>query len=82
MISLVQLTEVLGWISIINIVFLVVASLLVITMKSFLISIHGKMFDISEKDLTLIYFKYIAQHKALSFVFIFSPYIALKILGY
>lgn len=81
MITLSQLTELLGWASIINIGMLLLASIMLILMRSFITSIHSKMFGIPEKDLLIIYFKYLANYKALSLVFIIAPYIALKIMG-
>lgn len=82
MITLSQLTELLGWASILNIGFLTISTILLIAMKSMVASIHSKMFDIPENQLTLIYFKYLAHYKILSFVLIISPYFALKIMGY
>jgi hypothetical protein len=40
------------------------------------------MFAIPEQELALIYFKYLANYKMLSLIFIVAPYIALKIIGY
>lgn len=82
MITLYKLTEILGWASLFNLGFLVFAVLLIILMKPMMVSLHSKMFGIPEKELNMMYFKYLADYKALSFVFMFSPYIALKIMGY
>lgn len=82
MITLSQLTELFGWASALNIIFLLIASILLVAMKSVIASIHGKMFGVSESELSLIYIKYLASYKTLSFIFIISPYIALKIMGH
>jgi hypothetical protein len=82
MITLSQLTELLGWASILNIGMLVFVSLMLVSMRSCITSIHSKMFSIPENDLALIYFKYLANYKTLSLIFILSPYLALKIMGY
>ncbi len=81
MITLAELTELLGWVSLLNLGMMVLASILLITMKSFMTSLHSKMFDIPENELTVIYFKYLAYYKILTFVVIIAPYVALKIMG-
>jgi hypothetical protein len=81
MITLSQLTELLGWASILNIGVLLIAGIFLILLRSFVTSIHSKMFGIPENDLPIIYFKYLANYKTVSFVFIIAPYIALKIMG-
>ena len=82
MFTISQLTELLGWVSILNIGMLIFASIAVVTMKSTITSMHSKMFAIPEQKLALIYFKYLANYKMLSLIFIVAPYIALKIIGY
>ncbi len=81
MITLSQLTELLGWVSILNVGMLLFVSIILVLMKSTITSIHSKMFSIPEDELSIIYFKYLANYKTLSFVFIIVPYIALKIMG-
>ena len=81
MITLTQVTEMLGWASILNIGFLFFTTIMLITMKSLIVSMHSKMFGIPENELSLIYFKYLANYKTLSLIFIVTPYIALKIMG-
>ena len=81
MISLTQLTELLGWVSILNIGFLLFATIVLASAKSIIVAIHSKMFDIPKNELPVIYFKYLANYKTLSLVFIIFPYIALKIMG-
>jgi hypothetical protein len=44
--------------------------------------VHSKMFGILESDLSIVYFKYLASYKTLSFIFIISPYFSLKIMGH
>jgi len=82
MMTLSQLTELLGWATVINLGFLIFTGILLVTMKSVISSIHSKIFGIPAKDLPLMYFQYLARYKTLSFIFIVSPYIALKIMGH
>ena len=81
MITITQLTELLGWASILNIGILLFSSIILIIMRSFITSIHSKMFGVPEKDLSILYFNYLANFKVLSIVLIFTPYISLKIMG-
>ena len=81
MITLSQLTELLGWASVLNIVFLLLASLLLTTMKGSILPIHTRMFGVSEEDMSRAYVQYMAQYKIAVFVFNLVPYLALKIMG-
>ena len=81
MITLSQLTELLGWASIINIAFLTLTTLSIILMREKISSIHSKMFGINKEDLSKIYFNYLANYKILSLVFCVAPYVSLKIMG-
>lgn len=81
MITLSQITELLGWASVLNIGMLLLAGMILMFMRSFVTGIHSKMFGIPEDELAVIYFKYLANYKTLSFVFIIAPYISLKIMG-
>lgn len=82
MITLSQLTELLGWASILNIGYLLFATVILVSMKPFITSMHSKMFDIPASELPPIYFKFLANYKVVSLVFTVFPYIALKIMGH
>ncbi len=82
MITISQLTEILGWASVINIAYLLLATLLLIFMKEKISAIHGKLFDIDKQDLNSKYFDFLSLYKIATLVFIVAPYIALKIIGY
>lgn len=75
------LTEFLGWSLTINLGILILVSLLLIAMRSPLTNLHGKMFGLSETDVSRAYFQYIAQYKLLIMIFNLAPYIALKMMG-
>jgi len=79
--SISQLTELLGWASLINIGYLILASLTLIFMRRTISSIHSKMFDIDEKELSSKYFDFLSHYKIVTLVFMVAPYIALKIMG-
>ncbi len=77
--SLDSLTGFFGWCTVINLGLLVTASLVVALARGPISSIHGKMYGLSEADLSRAYFQYLAQYKIAIFVFSLVPYIALKI---
>lgn len=81
MITLSQVTELLGWASVINIGFLLFATVILVSAKSTIMTMHSKMFGVSEKELSIFYFKFLANYKVLTLVFIVSPYCSLKIMG-
>ena len=82
MITLSELTEFFGWASIINISFLFLATLSLVLMRDFIVSIHSKLLNISKEELPTLYFNYLANYKVVSLVFFLIPYISLKIRGY
>ncbi|MBQ0724741.1 MAG: hypothetical protein KBT50_03260 [Cycloclasticus sp.] len=77
-----QLTELLGWASVINIGYLLLATLILIFMNGTVSSIHTKMFGMDEKTLSIKYFDFLSHYKIMTLVFMVVPYIALKIMGY
>ena len=82
MITLSELTEFFGWASIINMSFLFLATLSLVLMRDFIVSIHSKLLNISKEELPTLYFNYLANYKVVSLVFFLIPYISLKIMGY
>jgi TctA family transporter len=82
MLDLTQLTEFLGWASVLNIAYLCLATIILMIMKGPIASIHSKMLDIKKSELGPLYFKFLGNYKIATLVFIVAPYIALKIMGY
>ena len=66
--SLTQLTELLGWVSVLNISVLILATVLLTGMKKTLLSIHSRMFGIPEGEIAVCYFTCLANYKTLTFV--------------
>jgi len=81
MITLSQLTELLGWASVINIGYLFLATIILMLMRGAISSIHSKMLNIDEKELSSKYFDFLGNYKIVTLVFMVAPYIALKIMG-
>jgi hypothetical protein len=82
MITLSSITEFLGWATIINMGFLCAATISLILMKDFVVSIHSKLFKIHKESLPALYFNYLASYKSMALVFCVVPYLSLKIMGY
>jgi len=81
MITTHQLTELLGWASIINIGYLLMSALVLILAREFVVSVHSRLFNVSPKDLPSIYFNFLAGYKTLSLIFCIVPYVSLKLMG-
>ena len=81
MITIAELTTLLGWASVINIVFFFVSFLFVTFLRSTILQIQSKMFGLREEDLLRAYFQYMAQYKIVVLVFFIAPYLALKLMG-
>ena len=79
--TITELTEFLGWILVINIAVLLVASFMLTAMRGMIVQIHRKMLGLSEDDLLRAYTQYLAQYKIAVFVFNLAPYLALKLMG-
>ena len=81
MITLSQLTELLGWASIINIAYLLLATSIIKFKRDTISSIHSKIFNLDEAELRSKYFDFLSIYKIVTLVFFVAPYIALKIMG-
>ena len=79
--TLATLTELLGWVSVINIIILLLSTFAVIVMREAITGVHSKLFGLDEKDLGRAYFQYLAQYKIAIIVLNIAPYIALKIMA-
>lgn len=77
-----QLTALLGWASIINIAYLLFATLVLIFMRDTILSIHAKLFNFDDKALSEKYFDFLSLYKVITLVLVVAPYLALKIMAY
>jgi hypothetical protein len=80
--TLPQITEFFGWVSVLNVAVLFFATIILVMARSWIARIHSKIFGIPESELAAIYFNYIANYKTLTLIFAISPYITLKVMGY
>ena len=80
MMSAETLREFLGWCTVINFAALLVAIIGIGLLRGAMLSIHSKMFRLSEEDLSRAYFQYLAQYKLGIVIFNLVPYIALVVI--
>ena len=73
--------EFFGWCCVINIVILLLAMIPLVLFRGLFSSIHAKMFNLDESDVSRGYFQFMAQYKIALLVLCIVPYIALCILS-
>lgn len=81
MFTIEQLTEFLGWASILNMGFLLLATLLLMLFKQPAMAIHKKFFSLDNATMELKYFEFLSNYKVATFVFTVIPYLALKVMA-
>jgi hypothetical protein len=81
MFTLSQLTAFFGWAALINVSYLLIATILILLMRSTIVSIHSKLFGIKESELNTKYFDFLSHYKIMTLVFFIAPYCALKVIG-
>ncbi|GAB2677771.1 DUF6868 family protein [Aliiglaciecola aliphaticivorans] len=79
--SIIQITELFGWASVINIAYLSLATLIVTLKPEIITSIHSKVFQVEKTTLSPLYFNFLSLYKVMTLVFIVAPYLALKLMG-
>ena len=70
----------LGWCMLLNVGLLLFSSVAVLLMRGFVTRIHGKMFGLSEEDVSREIYRYLALYKVATLVLTVVPYIALHIM--
>lgn len=82
MMNIEQFTELLGWTLVINSIVLLFTTVALAIGRSFIVPIHTKTLGIGEAELLKLYANYLSYFKIAVILFSFSPYIALKVMGY
>lgn len=77
-----ELTELLSWVSLINILYLSLAGFLLIFTRRQISQIHQKLFNMGDAELGRQYFRFLGHYKIVTMAFFVAPYLALKIMGY
>ena len=68
----------LGWATLINIGFLMFATLALVLFKNSITVLHGSLFGLEQDDLKRAYFQYLAQYKIVIVMFNLVPYLVLR----
>ncbi|MFK7852323.1 MAG: DUF6868 family protein [Akkermansiaceae bacterium] len=79
--SIDQITSFLGWCTVINTCILLLSTISVVIWRNFVTRIHKRIFNLSEQELSSLYFSYLAQYKTGIIIFNLVPYFSLKIIG-
>lgn len=81
MITLSQLTELLGWALIINIAYLLLVTIVITFAREPISALHSNMFKLEEKELGAKYYDFLSNYKIATLVLTVVPYLALKAMG-
>ena len=79
--SIETIREFLGWCSVINIGMLLVSTIMLTIMRSWVIKIHASTTGVSETELPRIYIEFLGNYKILIIILNVVPYIALRIMA-
>jgi len=75
-----QIIEFFKWMTIINIGLLLFSSLAAMVLKPLMLSMHSKMFGVTETQFSVAVYAYLGLFKVLIIVFNIVPYLALLML--
>ena len=73
--------EIFGWMTVINIGLFAFSAAILIALKAPIAQLHAKLFEISQVELNVLYFKFLGYYKLLIILFNFVPYLALKLVS-
>lgn len=76
-----ELTQFLGWCSVINLALLLLSAFCLLLFTSRIAKLHAALFRLDAAGLPVTYFRYLAFYKVLTIVFNIVPYLALKIMA-
>jgi len=75
------ITRLLGWCCTINIGLLILATIVLVSMRETVSRMHARMFGLSEEEVARQYFRYLANYKTLIIVFNLTPYVVLRVIS-
>ncbi|MGF1526185.1 MAG: DUF6868 family protein [Candidatus Competibacterales bacterium] len=75
-----QLSQLLGWMSLINLGVFLISTAVLIAARRTITGIHSRLFGLDEQDLGRAYFQYLGQYKIAIILFNVTPYLALKMM--
>ena len=78
--TLEQLTSFFGWFTVQGIAYLTFSTIVLFAMQSVALRIHGALFGLTEADLKLAYFNWLANCKLATAFLALGPYLALRLM--
>ena len=79
--SIETIREFLGWCSVINLGMLIISTIMLTIMRSWVVKIHASLTAVSEAELPRIYIEYLGNYKILIIVFNVVPYLSLRLMA-
>jgi len=79
--SIETIREFLGWCSVINLGMLIISTIMLTIMRSWIVGIHASMTGVSEAELPRIYIEFLGNYKILIIVFNVVPYLSLMLMA-
>lgn len=76
-----ELTELFGWMSVINVAILLFSTISLILTRRLILRLHSRLFGVREEGLAQMYVQYLANFKLAVIVLNIVPYIALKLIA-
>ena len=73
------LTTFFGWMTVINIVFLTLSSLMLMIMKDWVASLHGHLFGVEPAQVKQTIYSWLGAYKIMTLIFSLAPYLALRL---
>ncbi|MEL0437307.1 DUF6868 family protein [Phycobacter sp. K97] len=74
------LVSLFGWLTALNLAFLMITSVLLVSLRDRFAALHASLFDLDLKTVKAAYFSYLATYKILTFIFCLMPYLALRLI--
>lgn len=79
--SMESVTAFFGWCTVINFGLLILAGVMLMSMRQTIMGIHARIFGVAPEALNAMYLRYLAYFKIGAIVFSFTPWLALKIMS-
>ncbi|WP_299348501.1 DUF6868 family protein [uncultured Shimia sp.] len=76
-----SLTAFFGWMTVLNFGFLALAGLGMLGARGWATRLHARMFNLDATDVSMEWYRFLAQWKILTIVFALTPYLALRLAG-
>ena len=76
-----HVTEFFKWATILNVSLFMINAVLIILMRKILCKTHGKLFGISEENISIITYSWLGLYKIMILVFNIVPFVTLIIMG-